>query len=121
MIDHFEPPKNTTHCNQFAIGIQFYEGRLPGHNETFCGVLAYEIGIDVNVYSPYRFPSWDEMKQQYPTMRDWLNQLAQDEMWNMCGFDRDCVYYLAEIEGAEHLYGAVNDTIWAHGDDIVKR
>ncbi len=108
----FQLPENVRSSEELGLHIEFQEVRTRGSDTMFCQVYVTEYGMHgFEVHDTYTFDSWEEMKEQYPTLMGFLVELACNENWDSAWRSYDRIYFIEKMEGNEGLYD-LNETVW---------
>jgi hypothetical protein len=113
----FKLPEGVRFSEELGFIITFQEVKVRGSDKQSCQVIVTEEGIGVDVNEIFDFKSWEDMKEQYPTMTEFLFMLSEHEYWFSSGRDYDRIYFVAQIEGNEGLYD-LHDTVWFDAQDV---
>jgi hypothetical protein len=113
-MTEFQLPKNIRYTENCGLDLEFQEMKIRGSQEIICQVLVTENPVLDNehyVIDSYCFKSWEEMKEQFPTMMDFLKELANNPKWQSKWRDYDRIYFISSSNGHEGLYD-IQKTVW---------
>ena len=112
MTKTFKLPKNIRFSEELGFHLVFQEVTVRGSKEIHYQVTVQEEGRDgFEVNQTYEFDSWEDMKEQYPTMLDFLNALSNNQHWDSSWRDYDRIYFIETSVGHEGLY-EMKKTVW---------
>ena len=112
----FALPDDIRFTEELGFLLTFYEAIIPGSTEKRCLVQIVEEGDGMDLIEIDDFQSWDEMKQEFPTLLDYLKALARDSKWDSGWRQYDRIYYIQSITGADALYDC-SSLVWFDAKD----
>lgn len=112
MTDIFKLPKNIRFSEELGFNLVFQEVIIRGSKDISYQVTVQEEGKgEFEVNQTYEFKSWQDMKEQYPTMLDFLIELSINPHWDSRWRDYDRIYFIKTSAGHEGLYD-MKKTVW---------
>ncbi len=118
MTTTFKLPEDIRFSEELGLHLVFQEVRIRGSDEVFCRVAVSEVSSlqTYEVQDTYDFESWELMKQEYPTLLDFLEELSCNELWNASWREDDRIFFIESLTGHEGLYEAT-ETVWFDAQD----
>lgn len=112
MTTEFQLPKNVRFTEELGLQLVFQEINVRGSKKKHCQVFVQEEGCDgFEVNQTYDFKSWKDMQKQYPTLKDFLYVLSENQHWNAAWRANDRIFFIESLTGHEGLY-EVTETVW---------
>lgn len=112
MTKTFKLPKNVRFSEELGFNLVFQEVTIRGSKQVEYQVAVKEEGLDgFEVNQTYNFDSWEDMKEQYPTLLDFLYELSDNQHWSAGWRDNDRIFFIASLTGHEGLYD-VKKVVW---------
>ena len=111
MTTEFTLPENMRFTEELGLHLVFQEIKVRGSNDFYCQVEVTEEGMGIDVIDTYSFNSWENMKKEYPTMMDFLLELAKNEHWDAQWRQNDRIFFIQSLTGHEGLYD-IKETVW---------
>lgn len=112
MTKIFKLPKNVRSSEELGLHLVFQDVTIRGSQDSHAQVIVTEEGIaGCEVKDTYHFESWDDMKEQYPTLLDFLQELSYNDNWNAAWRENDRIFFIETSVGHEGLYD-MKKTVW---------
>lgn len=110
-MKNFKLTESVVGFEECGFRIEFQELKIRGKNDVIYQVFVSEESAEVPVNDTYQFSSWEIMKEQYPTLLDFLIEVASNELWfsSWCNYER--IYFIEILDGNDGLYD-INSTVW---------
>lgn len=89
---------------EVGLHITFEECKLRGATDTTCLVRAVEEGMGVEVSETLSFDSWEDMKEEYPTLVEMMEDFQCTVSWNADWRGGNRILFIETIAGHEGLY-----------------
>lgn len=108
----FELPQDIRFTEELGLNLVFQEVKVRGSKEVDYQVFVTEEGRDgFEVNQTYSFNSWEDMQEQFPTLKEFLEELSYNQHWSAEWRDNDRIFFIQSLTGHEGLYD-VTETVW---------
>lgn len=116
----FELPQDVRFSEELGLNLVFQEVKVRLTDSIIYQVFVTEEGRDgFEVNQTYTFDSWEDMQEQYPTLKEFLQELSYNQHWCAEWRDNDRIYFIKSLTGHDGLYEA-HEIVWFDAQEEIK-